>query len=206
MNKPVFVVSPKRVRDNEYPTLDLNAVPPSFRRFCVFVASLNKNGGMSIGAGTLAKIRGGVGIITALHLFSKNSAGILVCFFLENNWCAIELPMSNIIAHSNKLDLAVIKLDYVSSWFQPVDLGPSRGILTTEFYAFGCPQGIFGKVWKAELIAINNNDIYTRGFGAPGVSGGGLFTQYGDTFYLWAIHSSLHVSSQTLVSKMVPML
>jgi len=188
--------------DVEYPILYPYGIPKEYRRFCCFIGAKTEQGTW-MGAGTLIETRGIVGILTAYHLIEHCQEGINIAFFLQNgDWTEFTVPRGYVIVEEPNLDIAFIKAPYLPLEFHPVQIGWERQVvLSLPLTAFGCPNGVFGHVWKPQLITIAGGIIYTKGMAIPGVSGGGIFSKIKNKFYLWGVHIAIHLSSYTLLSR-----
>jgi hypothetical protein len=191
------------------PIIMADNVPFPFRRFCCLVICETTRGHY-IGSGVLTDI----GLITAHHLVRPGPRvkEVYASFILEGNeWTTVDLGET--LAEDKEKDIVVfLPPSVLSPFFAPIEIGwrldefrpYSRNIDSFEWvYIFGCPHGLLGKVWIARFIAISNGSIYTKGFGCPGVSGGGVFTKVGETWKVWAINSTLYTGSKTLVSRLI---
>ncbi len=191
--------------DVDYPIPYPQGIPRTFRKFCCFVGVKTPRRGVLMGAGTLVFTTGIVGILTAAHLLEEVTEGIDVSFFLPSNeWYEIIIPTSYIVIKNDELDIALLRTPALPPFYQPVEIGwENYSVISTDLYAFGCPAGIFGYVWKPKLLTIAGGIIYTKGLACPGVSGGGIFTKVGNKFYLWGVHMAIHLGSYTLLSRTV---
>jgi hypothetical protein len=148
-----------------------------------------------------------MGILTAHHLFVHNTEIVdkWASFLLENNnWVTIDL--GDVLLEDKPNDIIVVSHPVLSPYFKPVKIGwlsKDTIFVTDNLWAFGCPLGLLGKVWKPRFIGMSENKLYTKNFACPGVSGGGIFTNKGDEWYVWAIHSEFYSQSWTLVSSII---
>jgi hypothetical protein len=186
----------------EYPILYPYGIPKEYRPFCCFIGAKTDTGTW-MGSGTLVETKGLVGILTAYHLIEHTKEEIQVAFYLKNgDWTQFSIPRHYVVVEEPKLDIAFIVAPYLPNDFHPVEIGwDKRNILSLPLTAFGCPNGVFGHVWKPKLITIAGGIIYTKGMAVPGVSGGGIFSRIGNKFYVWGVHTAIHLSSYTLLSR-----
>jgi len=172
------------------------------KRFCCFVAVENKDN-VSFGSGVLTEI----GLITAHHMFQgiEDPKEVWAAFYVDkNNWTIVEL--GEILLENKDNDIIVLSKPVLSSHFTSAKLGWKNKdalFIPTKLKAFGCPLGLFGKVWKPTFVGMSDKKIYTKGFVCQGISGGGIFSNEGGKWYLWAIHSGYYTHSNTLVSSIV---
>jgi hypothetical protein len=184
------------------PVLMTDTFLQPFRKFCCLVVVESKQQ-IWCGSGTLID----VGIVSARHIFNQKTqiTEKWAAFLLENNeWVTVDL--GNVIFEDKDRDIIVLARPLLSSYFKPAKIGWNikELIFTPEnSFAFGCPIGLLGKVWQPRFIGISETKIYTKGFACPGVSGGGIFTNNNDEWFLWAIHSEFYLPSYTLLSSII---
>jgi hypothetical protein len=184
------------------PILMPDSLPLPFRRFCCLVVVESKND-LWYGSGTLTNM----GILTAYHLFDNNTkiTDKWVSFLLENDdWITIDL--GDVIFEDRTNDIIIISRPILSSYFKPIKIGyPHEKFLfsANDLFAFGCPLGLLGKIWKPRFVGISENKIYTKNFACLGISGGGIFVRKENEWYVCAIHSVFCSQSMTLLSSIV---
>jgi hypothetical protein len=197
-----YQIKKKALQSVGSPILMVDSFPKRFRKFCCFVAVETKNT-VKCGSGILTDI----GILTALHLFNdKNEITEKWATFLLENDKMITVDLGEFLIKDEKNDIAILYHPVLCSYFKPIRIGNMNKNLLffpEDLWAFGCPRGLLGKVWRPKFVGISENKIYTRGFGCPGVSGGGILTRYENKWYVWAVHSGLYLHGWTLVSSIV---
>jgi hypothetical protein len=200
--RPLYQIRKEAAQSLSLPVLMPDTVPLPFRRFCCLVV-VESRSDLWYGAGTLTDM----GILTAHHLFVHNTeiTDKWASFLLEgSDWVTVDL--GDVLLEDKDNDIIIVSHPVLSSYFTPIKIGwLLKDLLFTpdNLWAFGCPLGLLGKVWRPRFVGISEKKIYTKNFACPGVSGGGIFTKKGDEWYVWAVHSELYPQSWTLLSSLV---
>jgi hypothetical protein len=199
---PFYQIKRETAQSPSFPVLMPDSFPLPFRKFCCLVVVEGKSN-FWCGAGTLTDM----GILTARHLFVHNTkiTDKWASFLLEgSDWVTIDL--GEILLEDAANDIIIVSHPVLSSYFTPVKIGwllKDLLFVPDNLWAFGCPLGLLGKVWRPRFVGISEGKIYTKGFACPGVSGGGIFTRKGNEWYVWAVHSELYLQGWTLLSSLV---
>lgn len=197
--RPLFRV--KRSQAGSFPLL-FRGLSRELREFCCLVAA-TLEGSMVLGSGTLTDL----GIVTAFHLLGGKKTAEISVTFLKNDNTLLSLE-TEVIAENKKQDILLLLAPKLSSEFRPVAIGSllfdAETIVGKTCVLFGCPHGILGINWKAQVLGVSRDAVFTNAFAAPGISGGGVFSrEEGGDYLLWAVHSQFFIHSQTLVSRIV---
>jgi hypothetical protein len=197
--RPLYHFKKETAQAINFPVLMPDSFPLPFRKFCCLIVAESKSSAWC-GAGTLTEM----GILTARHLLVHKTeiTNKWASFLLDgNDWATISL--GDVLVEDKANDIVILSHPILSSHFTPVKIGWFiKDIFFTpdNLWAFGCPLGLLGKVWRPRFIGISDKKIYTKNFACPGVSGGGIFTKTGEEWYVWAVHSELYPQGWTLLS------
>lgn len=168
-------------------------LPKLFRSVAAFVEVASNNFSF-LGSGVI--IDGG--IMTAAHLFSCDVEEIYVSYYSREEIVKIK---ANKIHMFPQEDLALVEVE-LPNVKKPAIVRFPKNLDYRKVWSFGCPQGIFGVVWRPKNVIIQEKWIQSTGVVVPGISGGGLLVRYDGRWHVLGIHS-YRIGDNTLCSSRV---
>lgn len=191
MYRPVFLLNKEEGWTDNYPYTA--PIPKVFRRFTCFVIAEDDET-IRIGSGTITND----GIITAKHIFAFDFQKVDIVLYADD-YHLVSVPVMEVNCETNR-DIArlyAITPRYIRPCLIPQSQLTIEG---SKFYAFGCPQGIFGLIWKPNVVSYDEDWIISLNMLIPGISGGGIYYRHKDDWYLVAVHSWGHTDYKTIYS------